>query len=421
MNGEGYARRTTEWLTCAALATVCFGCADESGTRIDSPAAYGAIGTVTDSLGVRRVQHALPAYEDSRAVYALLSDQATQRISDVPRAEQAELHQVTGVALGEQGQLIVGHGSLKELLIFDSNANNMIVAGRLGSGPGEFRSLRGPWVMNDNRVAAYDASLRRTTIFSLDGTMDRVQNVRGAKLPDSLSSVWQSFGVTTNGISLLWADGPRPEVIGMARPLMSIVAMDSIGAFWKVGEDRDGLERYAMPPTGDGFVSLGLSPLAATPLAAPCGERLVFADNQSYTATLLDLDGAAEMVVRADVPRREATDNDFRAALLARDGEGRVRESEIPIMRMMTPSGLLPVLKSVLCDSAMNIWVEEWPHADGALTRLSSYSQTGARRFSVLLSANMRLLTVSPDAVVLAVRDEDGVEHIELRTVQAEP
>ena len=86
-------------------------------------------------------------------------------------------------------------------------------------------------------------------------------------------------------------------------------------------------------------------------------------------------------------------------------------------MRMMTPSGLLPVLRALYCDSAMNMWIEEFPYEHSTHTRVVAYSPNGARRFAIVLPPGMRLLAVEGLRIAVVVTDDDGVERVEIREV----
>ena len=375
-------------------------------------------GRRTDSSGTLIVEHALESFPQTLTQSWRIEDSALVRIDSVPRAVLPMLHKVTGAAFLESGDIAVGHGGGKELLLFDPTGRFLRAVGREGAGPGEFRSISGPWRVAGNRFAAYDPSLRRVAVFIAPDSLERTTRVTVRTLPDSSYLVWRAFGVTPSGVALLWVDGAPLRTPGMARPSMSVIAMDSSGRGTKIGPSRPGLARYVMAPRTDGAVSMGLSPFAPSPVAAPCGENVIVADNEAYGATVLALNSHASMILRADVARRTALDPDYFAVVRAQFGaEAKVTEEIIGPMRMMTPSGFLPVLRAMYCDSAMNMWIEEFPYENSTQTRVVAYSPDGARRFAIVLPMGMRLLAVEGIRIAVVLTDDDGVERVEIRRV----
>jgi hypothetical protein len=389
------------------LLVVACGCSGREGISVS--------GQRTDSSGTLVVQHALEPFAQTITESWRIVDSARVRIDSVPRAVLPMLYKITGAAILESGDIVIGHGGGKELLLFDSTGHFIRVVGREGAGPGEFRSLSGPWRVAGNRFAVYDLSLRRVTVFIAPDSLERTTPVTVRALADSSYLVWRAFGVTPSGIALLWVDGAPLRTPGMSRPAMSVIAMDSAGKGTKVGPSRPGLARYVMAPRTDGFVSMGLSPFAPSPVAAVCGENVLVADNEVYSATVLALDSHPSMIVRADVERRTASDLDYFAVVRAQFGaEAKVTEEVIRPMRMMTPSGLLPVLRAMYCDSAMNMWIEEFPYEGSTQTRVVSYTPNGVRRFAIVLPTGMRLLAVEGVRIAVVVTDDDGIERVEI-------
>ena len=368
---------------------------------------------VVDSSGVRIVTHDLEPRERSGTQVWELDVAPSVQIDSIARPANPDLHLLTGLTFLDSGELIVGHGSLRELLVFDERGDFVRSIGRMGAGPGEFRSLTGPWTTAEGHIVAYDPALRRVTVFDVDGRLVRTVSVPATALSDSARLIWQSFGVTSDGVTLLWVDGEPKREGGIERPDMWVVALDTSGTAWPVGGARPGLERYVMPQRRDGSLALGISPFAASPLVTACGDRIVVADNQAYALTVTDTDGTVAMALRATVDQRHASDADFGAALRAQFGpDTDTSEEAIAPARMMTPGGLLPVLRSVHCDAERNIWVEEHPHDSGRWSRVISFTPAGERRSTFMLPEGMRMLAVKPAAVAVAVKDTLGRERV---------
>jgi hypothetical protein len=371
---------------------------------------------VADSAGVRIVEHQLEEPSDSSSAWRVGGEPAW-RFESIPRDRERELLGVLGAVFLEGGELVLAHRSKQELLVLDATGAFVRSIGRAGDGPGEFRVLTGPWRVGANTIAVYDPRLRRVTWLSTDGELLHSGSIAKPALPDSASRLWGATGVTTDGTLLVWADAaPRSEP-GVDRPARWLVAVDSSGAGRTLGDARPGLERYAMAPNADGFVSMGLSPFAAEPLAAPCGSDVVTADNQSYAIAHESADGRMWQRVRARVAPRTADSADYAAAIRAQYPTADVSAESIAPLRLFTPSGLVPVLRSLQCDEQGNVWVEEHPHGDTRLRRIIVYAPDGERVRTVQMPAALRLLAVRSDAIAVLAFDEDGQERVEVYRV----
>lgn len=414
-------RNTVAFLLAAAM-TCATGCSNrgDSNTSAALPAP-----TVRDSAGVRIVEHTIDfeaaqvRQEGGIGSQAILTLSGTPRlvIDSVPRSSDSQLHGVSGAVFLDSGLLAVAHRSTAELLVLDSLGGLRNTIGKRGSGPGEFRTIEGPWRLSGGRIAAYDGAQRRVTVFAQDGTLLWNTTATGEVIPDSAQRIWRSFGVTTDGTLLLWVDGTAKSENGMDRPPMWLVSLDSSGANRVVEGPRPGLERYVMRPTADGAYSLGLSPFAASPLAAPCGEQFIIADNQSYAVDLRSLAGRTLLSIRAPLTPRLADSADYAAAIRVQFPSGDISAASIAPLRHMTPSGSVPALRAVQCDEAGNIWLEEPAHDNGQWRRIISYASDGARRFTAFIPAASRTLAISVGAIAILAFDDDGRERVEVYAI----
>lgn len=401
-------------IVCGLALGACQASPDRSTTTVE--------GLRSDSAGITIVEHVLPAGGQSSAPAWHLGA-ATFRIDSIPRASRPELHKISGAAFLDAGDVLVGHEGGKELLLFAADGHFVRSIGRGGSGPGEFRAMAGPWSLDRQRFAVVDGVTRRTTVFAPapagPDSIERITAFTNRTLPDSSYFVWRSFGVTRTGATILWVMGPPIMAVGMTRPNMSIVAVDSTGTAVRVGPDRPGLEQYVMAAQKEGSFSLGMSPFAASPLATACGDRVAVADNQSYTVSMMTLDSRVVSIIRASVPPRPVSDADYRAvARTYVEQESDITEDMLAPMRLMTPRGLLPVLSALHCDATGRLWVEEHPDQTRGERRVTGYTTDGARRFVLMLPVTMRILGVQDTTVAVSVTDADGVEHFELRPVE---
>lgn len=332
----------------------------------------------------------------------------------MPREGDRELLGVSGAAFLTDGRLVLAHRSQRELLLLDTAGTFVRSIGRSGGGPGEFRSLTGPWRVGDDAIAVYDGPLRRATWLSAAGELRHSVAVALPPLAYSAARLWGATGVTSDGRVLLWVDAAARTQPGVDRPSRWLVAVDSGGTGRAIGAARAGLERYLMEPGPGGFVSLGMSPFAAAPLAAPCGDDVITSDNQSYDVARETVDGRITQRLRARVAPRQADSADYAVAMQAQYPGTSVTADDIAPLRLFTPSGLVPVVRSLQCDERGNMWVEEHPHGDASVRRIIVFAPDGERVRTLHLPSALRLLAVHFDAVAVLAFDEDGQERVEV-------
>ena len=77
--------------------------------------------------------------------------------------------------LADDGRYYVADYGDSRIAVYDSEGEYLHSIGREGEGPGEFRFPQLLWV-EEGRLAVYDPSLRRTILFSTDGTFLKTQS-----------------------------------------------------------------------------------------------------------------------------------------------------------------------------------------------------------------------------------------------------
>jgi len=373
-----------------------------------------AVPTVVDSAGVRLVDFDSDLPGDRNAARSFESAEAIWRFSG---GSTDALHRVAGAAFLGDGSLVVAHASLHQLILLDSLGKERDIVGRPGGGPGEFRALEGPWRLRAGRFGVYDAIARRLSVYAANGALERITSVRADGLPPDALRLWRTLGVTEDGVGLFWADGRARSQSGMDRPPMWVVAIDSLAESRTILGPVPGLERYVMPSASADVISFGLSVLANRPLVAPCGRDLLLADNARYVVSWFSLRGVETQRLRVVTAMQTADSVDYARADQLQSPGRELGSGEIAAMRAMTPSGLVPMLRSLRCDERGGIWVEESPRGDDGNRRVRVFTADGRYQRSIALSMNQQLLDVRRDRVALLVLDSDGAEHIELHAI----
>lgn len=375
-------------------------------------------GLRSDSAGVTIVEHSLGPSDAAARVTARLDDQALFRVDSIPRAQNSELFQLGFVAFMDGGQLVVAHRSKKELLLFESDGSFLKSVGGDGSGPGEFRGVEGPWKLAGNHFGVADQGLGRITIYAWPDRIVRTISFAGNYPPGVPSTPFATYGITRTGTTIFWGALGIAATPGISRPEMSIVSLDSAGNGARVGPPRPGMEQY-VAIDGQPGVTVMFNPMGPAPLVAACGDRVAIAENQSYQVNLTSTTGDVVMIVRADVPRHNATDSDYiEGSREYLEMVGRKSDNDIlETARAMASSPFAPVLRNIRCEASGAFWVEEFPDYSGNRRRVVAYEPDGSMRHSLWLPLNMRILGVDGDRMALLVLDEDDVEHLEVRKV----
>ena len=375
-------------------------------------------GTRSDSAGSTIVLHEPGNPLPGSGVSARLSGTAVFSLDSIPRSSRSELFRITTAAFLDSGRIAIGHSSTSEVLLLEGDGRFVKAVGRDGSGPGEFRSVEGPWSVAGAKFAISDVRARRVTIFSSSGDIAQTVNYSDRPLPSTTAMFWETYGVTGSGTAVMKMTGMPASTTGVARIPLPIIVIDTVGSIRRVGPDIAGEEQLAMQTMGSGFAFL-VSPLAAAPLVAACGNNIAVADNQSYSVSIMTMDGSVPFIVRAQVARHKVSDSDLLGASHESKGYGRSDSDLLAMYSGASAMELAPALHALHCDAAGALWVEEFADYARGQRRVIVYEPDGAIRSSFWLQVGMRILGVDRNRVMLAVTDDDGVEHLELRSVES--
>lgn len=330
---------------------------------------------------------------------------------------------MTGALLLDDGRLAIGLRSGPEVRLYDTTGQLVRTIGRQGSGPGELRTLAGPWPAGNGVFSVYDLRQRRLTLFDTAGALLGSASVRPEGVADSALVPFQAVNGATDGRLLMEAMRTSDErVTGTSRAPVTFVAVDSTGTVTPVGGPYPGLETFIGMPDAQGRSRLGRPLFARATLAAACGDVVAIADNGAYDIRLVGADGRVRTIVRATVAADVATDDDLRGFLAAQSGgQLPVTEAMLANAREMQTNERLPVLHRLSCDAGDHLWVQEFARPAAATRRVASYALDGALRGTVRLAARDSLLHVRGDRVVIATTGADDVEIVEVRRLLSPP
>ena len=318
---------------------------------------------------------------------------------------------VIGVVRTEDGHIAIAEGIDRELRIFDSAGRHIATSGRMGEGPGEFRTMRPPMHCGADSVYVWDRSLGRVSVFSSDGAYGRSFGDSALRTDRTGWSAWKMACNQEGSIATLVRNlgSLRPEKEGPVRVEMRVEVVSSEG-----GETTD-LGQY---PGDDLYFTQGNlvpRPLGKTTLMAVGSDRVYVGTGEEFEISVFSIGGQRVGSIREDI-ERVALDRTRRKAFIdatveaSRNGERSRRFYE----RLEYPE-LLPVYSNLLVDAEDNLWVQEYPDPSseqGSLWRV--YSRDGALLSLVETPRGFEVFDVGADYVIGVARDELGVEFVRM-------
>lgn len=385
----------------ALLLAVAAGCKSESHpSRME----------MRDSAGVVIVDHG-PALPSPLEQWALDSAPILT-IGGSGHDEDNLFTRVVFVGSLRQGEIAVADGSTNDIRVFDPEGKFLRRIGRLGGGPGEFRSLSSVSVTPSRSITVTDLALRRISVFSPDGELQRTLELRS---PD---------GGSPGVVLAHFADASF-----LARRLVGY-ALDPAKA--PSGLMRDTIELFLLSPDGSSTKILGrylgdqkirvMSPTRVASERAPFGLRTVMAagDSGFYLSTQERFeireyrqDGRLKRVIRRGVPLR-AVDPGAKAEVRRQWDTRFAKPKNLPpqvteLPKYLTFPDFYPSHGEILLDRAGNLWVEDYRpfSAVDTITHWTVFSADGAIRARAQLP-KFEVTEIGVDRVIGVLHDTDG-------------
>lgn len=370
---------------------------------------------IRDSAGVRIVEHSIGSLPPSAIVNWRIADDVELSIGGQDTdVDEDFLYLITGAQLLDDGRIIVGVGGEFELRLYDSNGRLVRTVGRRGSGPGEFRQISGPWLVDGGRFAVFDQRQQRLSVFDTTGVLLGSANMRG----EAGMVPARALDGAPDGRVLIVSDLMSGMQAGVSRPEITYMLLDTIAAVRLLTSPLLGREMWVGRADAAGRQALGVPPFGRTSLAKTCGSRVAIAENSSFDIQLLDADGRVQTVIRADAMGEPVTEMHFREFLTTQTG-GRIpiTSEMISSIREMTVHERMPVLGEMYCDPGGNLWIEEFLIPGKEERRLLSFGVDGQLRGALELSASSRIAAIVGDRLLLINRNVEDIESIELRAI----
>ena len=369
--------------------------------------------TTRDSLGIQVVGNQAPVQPDAPWILDSLPLVDLGGQSGDPTQEFSE--SVYPVRLSD-GRLVVANFGANELRFFGPDGKWLKTVGRKGGGPGEFQQLGWLDLAAGDTLRAYDWDLRRISVFTGAGALQRVVTLsvgNGAAPPlpvgmlgnGRLIALGQSF--TT--------PGSRP---GAGRDTMPLQAYDAGGAL------RDSLGRLPgsehLIQTSKQSVSVTRLPFGKDLTVVARRERIYVGTADGPEVTILKPDGKPEMIIRwaaRPVPVTAVDIEGFIAGFGSgwKPGQEAMRDRFIQMVRQAPFPKWKPAYAGLMVAADGSIWVRRYSEPDKtAPTVFDVFDAVGRWLGAVRMPAQFSPTQIGDGVVVGTWKDEDDLHHVQV-------
>ena len=272
---------------------------------------------------------------------------------------------VAGAGLMPDGRIVVADAGLSVIRVFDAEGTFLSQMGGEGEGPGEFRGLRGVWIVPPDTIGAWDSHSLRITYFEAAGSLIRTVSLEPSAEARGVGSLDLLVGALADG--------------SVAIGSLAFGSPDGTGA------DRVSVERFGpggahLERLGEttGFIRIRLGegsrapiPFSPYPRFAVRGDA-VFHTNGAAPRVHVWAAGARRAI---DLPPADH-DPELAWATLA----SRLDEGGSELYRDLLPeaprSDSIPHLSGLLVDDAGLVWTKQYDPGADAL-----WLDSGSRAF----------------------------------------
>ena len=389
--------------TVAALAAVACAGGQEAQGQIRTE--------LRDSAGIRIVENASPP-EGSRLDWQL-GPEALVSIGKVDGEDPYLFTRIFGATMLSDGRIVIGDDGTKELRVFDQQGNHLETWGGEGQGPGEFSAgqLWSLAPLPGDSIIILQYGFAELTVFGPHREfLRRFVPERSQRDPmDYTKSLWPR-DVSRDGLLLAVQDLLYNE-------LADVEVWDAAGDLRGSPGQHPGQEAIR---DGDGAPSSPLMFSRNTFLQA-WGDLFVIGTNHRYELRAFALDGSLARIVHLDRAPRASTDAHIEAYIESRlssipSDQGQRRAERRRDLLDMPVAEHLPAFAVYWSDRLEHLWVWEYeaPGEETPGTLYTIFDPDGRALGYFEIPEGMFVMDAGADYVLLRVRDELGVETVQL-------
>ncbi len=332
------------------------------------------IGSALSVLSVCSTLHAQVGVRDSAGVrirdISPLVSSGKIRLGLTPTVDlgangnaESEFHRIKSVVRQSDGSILVANTSTLQVRQFDSRGKFLRSFGGKGSGPGEFQSLDKMEVLAGDSILVADHMLRRFTVFSPTGVVQRTVVIRPPfkrRVPDVVSVFHD--GKIVVGSSDVDNVSPRPQPYYFTQHIYvygSVTGepVSEVGVF-----PQSEHFAQATPPEMGGTAYWSLA-YGRTLTVATVDSRILVGDGTTFELRYYLPGGKLNEVVRSaeKPPLLTQLDKDaFRTkALEGEKGAGRLLTEKM--LDAMPYPATIPAFKTFFVAEDGLIWIERYP------------------------------------------------------------
>ena len=371
--------------------------------------------SVRDSAGVRIVESSRPAWDSITRWHVSLT--ATLSIGTVDGAADYQFTRIVGASRFDDATIAVGDAGSMSIRFFDANGKLVRSVGRMGNGPGEFRTLQSLRRSGDS-LDVFDRRVNRITVFDRTGSV-----VRTIQLP---SGRYVALHRLTSGRWLAAEEegffGGRireDATPGLHRFPSAVVILDSTGAVLDTVGTFPGAETAYYTIDGQ----LGS-------LHAAFGRTLAYATraDSSYVVTgdflgfdVHNAEGGRVQSVRATGPDRTLRPEDvarFNEAILAEISDSATRTGFKRALEIAASPPTKAAAGRILVDPHGAIWLSAYENEFMPAPVWFVFDRDGRYLGEVPMPAGLRVLEIGEGYVLGVTKDDAGVEVVRVHELR---
>ncbi len=336
-----------------------------------------------------------------------------------------DLGYVIGVALLDDGAVVVADASGQELRVFDAKGNLQTKAGRPGDGPGDLAFLAGVNGCTDGQLVARQP--RRATMFSREGMLQQV-----IAAPDPAAVYGQdAVGVNAACDQRLWLTrGQLPfDTTGFVQQpwfLQWTSAQDTIDVLAFTGLERSRTEVNGEP-------AMIAVPWMPEPSWAMFDSTVVFSSGVNDTLRIWHAargwrDVPIPLSARAIRDADRAGYVAYRVAAIAM--EPREARSLMALEALPSVPSVAPVVAELLGDGVSRVWIRSFPDSSSGYKEAGTPARAGGERWLtfdidsrqmswVRVPEGLALKAVHGDRIAGVREAEDGGQQVMVYELRA--
>ena len=367
-----------------------------------------------DSAGIQIAESAAPMWKEGEGWR--IAAEPSLEIGVVDGAPEYQLDQVMTAWKRTDGKIVIVDRTSQTIRVFDGSGRHLRTSGGKGGGPGEFQALSWLHLLPGDSLMAYDAAVRRLSIFDPEGNLTSTRTLEFTGLSGPRAA--GAFGDGTLLVISRPESGPGLPKTGVRRDSTFYLRASPDGAPLNPIVHQLGQENYIK--TGDGYAVFNSLIFGRSSQYALTSERLYAGETDRYEIGVYDPSGRLQRIIRLQRPVRPVAEEDVQTVRsrqrATKGAPSLVRETRKSMVEEMPVPPTMPAFASLETDAARNLWVKEYPGAadPDAPSRWDVFDPDGRMLGALSMPGRFRVTQIGSDYVLGVWKDDLDVEHVRL-------